>query len=220
MRRVLLLALALCPLLARADDPPPVEMGALARGFALPELGRPEVLGSGRLRQRIYLTDVNEYAARSNLDESVLLDGEATRLSYDIRYGFAEGWEADLLVPVLAQGGGILDGLIQGWHSTWGLPNGGRESAPGNRYLYQYTRDGKLILDASQGSVNFGDLRLGTGYRLGDHLAGRAMIQLPTADASHLSGSGEFGGALWLDGGLPLGGWLHWLTLYGSAGYS
>ena len=29
MRRLVLLALALCPLLARADDPPPLEMGAL-----------------------------------------------------------------------------------------------------------------------------------------------------------------------------------------------
>jgi hypothetical protein len=224
MRRLALLALALCPLLAspsiRADDPPPVEMGALARGFALPELGRPQVLAAGKLRQRFYLTDVNEYAARSNPNESILLDGEDTRLSYDLRYGFARGWEADLFVPVLAQGGGILDGLIQGWHSTWGLPNGGREDAPGNRYLYQYTRNGKQVLNLSQGSINVGDVRLGAGRRLSDNLAVRAMIQLPTADASHLSGSGEFGGAVWLDGGLPLQGFLHWLSLYGSAGYS
>jgi hypothetical protein len=219
MRRLVLLALAFCPLLAQADDPPPVEMGALARGFALPELGRPEVLPANALRQRIYLTDVNEYASRSNANESILLDGEDTKLSYDVRYGFAPNWEADLMVPVLAQGGGILDGLIQGWHKTWGLPNGGRDQAPSNRYLYQYTNNNQQVLDVSQGSVTLGDIRFGAGRRLTDTLSARAMIQLPTGDGSHLSG-GQFGGALWLDGDLPLSGFLHWLTLYGSAGYS
>ncbi len=220
MRRLALLALAVCPLLALADDPPPLDMGALARGFALPALGRPQVQGAGALQQRIYLNDTNEYAARSNSDEAILIDGESTQLSYDLRYGFAPRWEADLFVPVLAQGGGVLDGLIEGWHKTWGLPNGGRDQAPKNRYLYQYTRDGQRILDVSQGSINLGDVRLGAGYRLADNLAARVMLQLPTADASHLSGSGEFGGAVWLDGGLPLGGFFNWLTLYGSAGYS
>jgi hypothetical protein len=220
MRRLVLLALALCPLLARADDPPPVEMGALARGFALPELGRPQVLPENALRQRVYLTEVNEYTSRQNADEAILLDGEDSKLSYDLRYGFAENWEGDLMVPVLAQGGGVLDGLIQGWHKIWGLPNGGRDHAPSNRYLYQYARDGQQLLDVSQGSVNLGDIRIGAGRRLSSNLSARAMVQLPTGDAAHLSGSGQLGGALWLDGGLPLSGFLHWLTLYGSAGYS
>lgn len=220
MRRLALIALASCPLLALADDPPPVEMGALARGFALPALGRPQVLQTGALQQRIYLNDTNEYTARSNADESILIDGEVTQLSYDLRYGFAPRWEADAFVPVLAQGGGILDGLIQGWHKTWGLPNGGRGQAPSNHYHYRYTRDGQPVLDVSQGSINLGDLRVGAGYRLADNLSARVMVQLPTGDASHLAGSGEFGGAAWLDGGLPLGGFFNWLTLYGSAGYS
>ncbi|MBV8063204.1 MAG: DUF3187 family protein [Nevskia sp.] len=220
LRRIAVLVLACCTLPALADDPPPVQMGALARGFALPALGRPQVQGLGALQQRVYVTDVNEYTARANADETILLDGEATQLSYDLRYGFAPRWEADLFVPVLAQGGGILDGVIEGWHHLWGLPNGGRGDAPKNRYLYQYTRDGQMLLNVSQGSVNFGDIRLGTGYRITDKLAARAMLQLPTADASHLSGSGEVGGALWLDGGLPLSGFFRWLTLYGSAGYS
>lgn len=219
MRRLALLALLVSPLVL-ADDPPPVEMGALARGFALPTLGRPDVLPAGGLQQRFYVNDTNEYAARDNANESIVIDGEATQLSYDVHYGITDRWEAGLFVPVLSQGGGILDSIIQGWHRTWGLPNGGREDAPKNRYLYQYTRNNQLLLNVSQGSVTFGDLRLGTGYLLADHLAARAMLKLPTGDASHLSGSGAAGGALWLDGGLPLGGFFHWLTLYGSLGYS
>src|ERR1700741_1037240 len=119
MRRLVLLVLALCPL-AHADDPPPVEMGALARGFARPAQGRPEILGGGAWQQRIYLNDTNEYASRGNASEALVADGEATVLSYGLRYGFGGRWEAELLLPVIAQGGGILDGLIEGWHSTWG----------------------------------------------------------------------------------------------------
>lgn len=219
MRRLALLALAICPI-AFADDPPPVEMGALARGFALPALGRTEVLPSGGLKLRLYLNDTNEYVARSNAAETILIDGEVTQLSYDLHYGITDRWEAGLFVPVLSQGGGILDSIIQGWHNFWGLPNGGREDVPKNAYHYQYTRNGQQLLNVDQGSVTFGDIRLGTGYQIADHLVARAMLQLPTGDASHLSGSGAFGGAAWLDGGLPLRGFFHWLTLYGSAGYS
>ncbi len=219
MRRLALLAFVFCSV-AYADDPPPVEMGALARGFALPGLGRPEVLPGGALQQRIYLNDTNEYVSTGNSNESIVIDGEATQLSYDLHYGITDRWEAGVFVPLLSQGGGILDPIIQNWHRLWGLPNGGRDQAPKNRYLYQYTRNGQQLLDVSQGSVTFGDVRISTGYSLADHLTARAMLQLPTGDSSHLSGNGAAGGAAWLDGGLPLGGFFKWLTLYGSLGYS
>jgi len=221
MRRLALLAFVLCPAVF-ADDPPPVELGALARGFALPPvLGRPDVLAAGALQQRVYLNDTNEFVDRANNTESIIVDGEATQLSYGLRYGITDRWEAGAFVPLLLQGGGILDGLIEGWHRFWGLPNENRADAPQNRYLYQYTRNGQQLLDVNQGSLTFGDIRLDSGYRLADHLAARAMLQLPSGDASHLSGNGAFGGALWLDGGLPLkGAYLDRLTLYGSLGYS
>jgi len=221
MRRLALLAFVLCPAVF-ADDPPPVELGALARGFALPPvLGRPDVLAAGALQQRVYLNDTNEFVDRANNSEGIIVDGEATQLSYGLRYGISDRWEAGLFVPLLLQGGGILDGLIEGWHRLWGLPNENRADAPANRYLYQYTRNGQQLLDVSQGSLTFGDIRLDSGCRLADHLAARAMLQLPSGDASHLSGNGAFGGAAWLDGGLPLqGAYLDRVTLYGSLGYS
>jgi hypothetical protein len=215
-----LAALLCCPALF-ADDPPPVEMGALVRGFALPALGRPDVLAAHALQQRVYLNDTNEFAALTDNNESIILDGEVTQLSYELRYGINDRWEAGVFVPLLLQGGGILDGVIQGWHNFWHLPNGNRQYAPSNRYLYEYQRNGQVLLDVSQGSLSFGDIRLSTGYRLADHLAARAMLQLPSGDASHLSGNGAVGGALWLDGGLPLSGYfINRLTLYGSLGFS
>jgi hypothetical protein len=224
MRR---LAPALCCLLlssaALADDPPPVQMGALVRGFALPaELGRPQVAPSGGWLQRVDLEDTNEFSSRSNSnsDESIFLEGEDTQLSYNVRYGFADRWEAGLYIPLLAQGGGILGPVIQQWHKFWGLPNEGRENYRNGLYQYTYMHNGQTLLNVRQGSVTFGDIQLGAGYQLLDHLAARVMLSLPSGDGSHLSGNGAFGAAEWLDGGLPLGGFLHWLTLYGSLGYS
>lgn len=223
MRR---LAPALCCLLlstaALADDPPPVQQGALARGFALPALGRPDVAPVGHWLQRVDLEDTSEFSSRSNStsDESIFIDGEATQLSYNLRYGFASGWEAGLFVPLLSQGGGVLGPIIQQWHKLWGLPNEGRGNYRNGIYQYTYMHNGQTLLNVSQGSVTFGDVQLTTGYQLLNHLALRAMVKLPSGDASHLSGNGAFGVAEWLDGGLPLGGFLHWLTLYGSIGYS
>lgn len=214
---VLLALLAAAP--ALADDPPPIEQGALVRGFALPALGRPEVLAPSAQRQRVDLFDVNEFAIKSSPQESIVVDGEAAQLSYDYRRGLGDGWEAGVFVPLLAQGGGFLDNIIQGWHDTWGLPNGGRDTVPKNRYLYQYTRGKQVLLNVDQGSVGFGDIRLYGGRRLAEHLALRAMVQLPSGDSSHLAGNGAAGGALWLDGGLPVS-LLKGLTLYASAGYS
>jgi len=205
---------------ALADEPPPVQLGALMRGFAIPAQGRPDVPPVGMWRQRIDLDDVNEYGSRAKGAEAILLDGEATELSYDLRYGVADRWEVGIFVPFLVQGGGILDPIIQDWHRLWGLPNGGRQWAPNNRYLYQYARDGQMVLDVGQGSSSFGDIQLTTGYEVAQHLAARAMFKLPTGSASDLSGNGAAGGALWLDGGLPLKHAFRRLTLYASIGCS
>jgi hypothetical protein len=218
-------ALLLGAAAAQADEPPPVDQGALVRGFALPQLGRPGILAGGTDSLRLDLSEVNEFAAKANLSESLFADGEATQLSLDYRRGLGSGWEAGLYAPLLIQGGGILDSTIEGWHDLWGLPNGSRQNFPQNRYRFEYVRNKKTVLDVSQGSAGLGDLQLGLGRRLDQCLALRGMLQLPTGDASHLGGNGAFGGALWLDGELPLHLQSRWLRgwsvqVSGGVGYT
>jgi hypothetical protein len=204
---------------ARADDPPPVEQGALVRGFALPRLGRPEVLAQGALRQNLGLGETNEFADRANLNEAILLDGETTQLSYDLRRGIGGGWEVGAFAPLLALGGGFLDPIIQDWHHLWGLPNGNRGLRPNNAYAYEYTVDNRSLLSVTQGAVSLGDMQVTAGREIGRRTALRGMLKLPTGDASHLAGNGAFGGAVWVDSALPRGLLGRW-DLYGSAGYS
>ena len=217
--RKILSALVLLPLAALADEPPPIQQDALVRGFALPVVGRPDVLDGGRQRTRVDLSEANEFCLRNNAFEQAYFDGEATELAVDYRRGLGQGWEAGLLLPLLSQGGGVLDRVIESWHHFWGLPNAGRDEVPVNRYAYQYTRGGKPVLEVTQPNAGLGDLQLYVGRRLGEHLAARAMLKMPTGDSTHLAGNGAFGGAVWLDGEYR-NDWLHWLTLYGSAGYS
>ncbi|MGH8456627.1 MAG: DUF3187 family protein [Stenotrophobium sp.] len=216
-RALALACTALSTSVALADQPPPVEQGALVRGFALPSTGRPDILASGTTQTRLELDTSNEYYARTDPDEAIVVDGEVTRLASDFRIGLGKGWDAGVFVPLLIQGGGYLDSTIEGWHRFFSLPNAGRGDAPRNRYLYQYSRNGQTLLDAEQSSKGFGDIQINAGRRLGDSLALRGMVKLPTGRSSSLAGNGAWGGALWLDGRVPnTGDW----SLLGSAGLS
>lgn len=192
---------------------PVYNQGALARAFALPVLGTPAVLAAGDGRDALRYDLTSEYHASASGSEAVILDGEADLLTLAFRRGLGHGLEASLSLPLLHQSGGFMDGSIENWHSWFGLPNGGRELAPRDRYLYQYTRNGETRLDATRTGTDLGDLRVGLGWQALDGLALRGELKLPTGDDAHLAG-GNTGAAVWADwalpfpSGLPLSGWL------------
>lgn len=184
--------------------------GALARGFALPALGQP-VLQGGRQQTGALLDFTSEFVtegfSRTGTcpvsSECITLDGETARLLLSHRRGLGAGWDFSLEIPLLSQGGGFLDGWIEEWHGWFGLPNGGRETAPRDRYQYRYVRNGVERLNVTEPYSGFGDITLGIGRRMGDSVALRGMVKLPTGDEARLGG-GNAGAALWLDAVLPL----------------
>ncbi|TAM12775.1 MAG: DUF3187 family protein [Nevskiaceae bacterium] len=169
---------------AAAFQPPTPEMGALARGFALPGVGRLHVLQAGTSDVHLELGSYNEFEVRDSGGESITVDGEDARLLAQFHIGLGDGWDAGVGLPFLIQGGGYLDGLIQNWHSTFGLPNAGRQYAPSNRYLYRYTVDGQTRLNVAHSSNHVGDMQLDLGRRLASNLALRGMVKLPTGDTT------------------------------------
>jgi len=194
-----LLAVCACATAQAGEFAPGGDGGTLARGFALPALGEATVLGRGRSETRLTLDFTNEYVQEGTCAvECVTLDGETARLRYTHRVGLGAGWDFALEVPVLDSGGGFLDGWIQDWHDWFGLPNGGRELAPDDRYRFRYERGGTVLLDETRGYSGLGDAQLTLGRRLGRRSVLRAMAKLPTGDERQLAG-GTFGGALWLE---------------------
>ena len=52
-------------------------------------------------------------------------------------HGFASGWSLGVEVPYYRVGGGVLDDLIDGWHSAFNLPDGARNYRPEGEFLYR-----------------------------------------------------------------------------------
>lgn len=181
---------------------PATNGAALARSFALPGLGQSRVLAPDEQSVQINLDVITEYYADNNARESIVLDGETTQLGLTYRKGWSNNLEFTAEVPILIASGGFMDSFIQNWHSAFGLPNGGRESAPDNRRLYRYTRDGVTLLNETNDKTGLGDAQLGAGWQLNNRLALRGMIKLPTGDSTRLTG-GNLGTAVWGDWALP-----------------
>lgn len=218
MPRLIPLCAALLAVPAWAGDfAPGGNAGALARSFALPALGQPDVLAPGRGEMRLTVDVTNEYVREGGCAvECIWLDGETSRLRLAHRRGLGGGWDFAIEVPLLDRGGGFLDGWIQDWHGWFGLPTGGRELADDNQYRYRYARGGVVLLDETRGGSGLGDVELTLGRALGAGRALRVMAKLPTGDGDALGG-GNAGGALWLEQSLPLPrGWAGYVALGGS----
>jgi Protein of unknown function (DUF3187) len=197
----------------------------LVQIYGLPPIGDASVLPARKADVRLIADLANNYVKDSNPRESILLDGESTRISLDARYGIARGFEVGVTVPYIILSGGFLDGFIDGYHSTFGFPQGGRDQAPRNRLLYVYQRDGQQRLKIDSSSAGLGDISLTGGWQLyqGENkpqraVALRASLKLPTGDSDLLHGSGSTDFSLWVtasdDWKLEVG---HF-TLFGAAG--
>jgi hypothetical protein len=193
--------------------------------YGLPSIGDASLVPARKADVRLIVDLANNYVKDSNPRESILLDGESARITLDVRYGIARGFELGATVPYIILGGGFLDDFIQGYHSTFGFPQGGRDEAPRNRLLYDYQRDGQQRLKIETSSTGLGDISLAAGWQLyqGENkpqraVALRASLKLPTGDSDLLHGSGSTDFSLWVtasdDWKLEVG---HF-TLFGAAG--
>lgn len=127
--------------------------------------------------------------------ESLLLDGETTRLWLDWRRGLSERLEVGMMMPWVRHAPGSLDAVISDWHDWFGLPQGNRSAWPEDRLLFEYLRDGTEIARLARGSDGPGDLRIHAGWILNERpdsrLALRLGVKLPTGDSDRLLGSGS-----------------------------
>lgn len=132
----------------------------------------------------------NDYTSSAEGNEAIILDAETLhfRLRASANWG---GWLATATLPLISHDEGILDSTIDSWHDFTGLPTGGRERAPRDRFLVRYSRDGELLLDFDDSSDadGVGDVVLSLGRAIDDTEI-RFEVKLPTGETDSLTGSG------------------------------
>ena len=196
----------------------------VVRIFGLPSIGDAALVPARKADVRLLVDWANNYVDESNQSEQILLDGESVRTALDARYGISRDFEVGVVVPFIYDSGGILDGFIDWFHDTFGFSGGGRDQAPKNRLLYQYEKNGVVLLHMNDSGSGLGDLRLNAGWQVygGSNepsaIALRASLKLPTGDSNRLKGSGSTDLAVWAVGSRDFKVGSGHLALFGAAG--
>jgi len=202
-----------------------VNQSPLVQIYGLPAADNAILLPKGKIRSMLSVDIANNFGVDQNPREQITLDGESYRVLLGFRYGVTKGIEAGIDIPYLDYNGGFLDEIVQGFHSMFGITEGGRDSAPRNRLLFQYTRNGVDQFKITHANSGIGDIRLLGGVQLYDDakpypraLALRGSFKLPSGYSPEFQGSGSTDFALWLTGSDDYRLGSGHFTLFGAAG--
>jgi hypothetical protein len=226
---MLLMFICSLPCLAEDMEVTPfrtVNQSPLVQIFGMPSDTSSTVVKSGRTRVSLTQDIASNYTVASNSSERIHLDGESYRWILAARYGLTDRLEVGMDVPYLLSGGGFMDGFIVDWHKTFGLPQGGRDSAPKNKLQYSYNQNGRQVLNMDRSGSGIGDISLAGALKLYDVKDGeshdsislRAALKLPSGDSAQLRGSGSTDFSVYLCG--SMNNFTEWgsLGLFGSIG--
>lgn len=210
--------------------------------FGLPEARAGRITGPGESEWWMAAEVASNFLRSAQGDEAIALDGEQHRYWVRGSYGFAPDWSLQLTVPYLRHSGGHFDKMIDRWHRTFGLSEGGRDSVARDQLQYRVTRDGDEVLYFDQSTSGLGDVRIDLSYQWLDQslwdVSLHLGVKLPTGDEDKLLGSGatdvsasiaasyvagDFawhisGGALYMDDGQVLEEQQNNLAVFGSTG--
>jgi hypothetical protein len=171
--------------------------------YGLPSIGEASLVPVGKVDSRFSLDIANNFVEISKnkpKGEEIVLDGESTRITLDLRYGVARRMELGIQIPYVTVSGGFLDTPIERFHSATGAGQGLRPVEPRNRLLYYYENNGKMLFYRNNSIQGLGDIRLSGGWQLYQEpsaaVALRASLKLPTGE--RFLGSGGTDLALWL----------------------
>lgn len=197
------------PTFARGLEIEPLSLtnlSPLVHSSGVPRETSAHILPNGRWQLSLAQDIASIYTKSSSGNEQLLFDGELYRSTLAVRYGVFQAFEIGVELPVITQGGGFLDQTISNWHSFWGLPQGGRDSATNNQLSYRYSKNGVQQINMQNSGTDIGDVSVQAAFQLLDNkkdstrntLALRGQIKLPTGDSNQLTGNGSTSAAILL----------------------
>ena len=145
--------------------------------------------------QRFSITSelANHYSLSRRVDDALILDGETWRTGFAFSTTVNEQWSVDVEIPVYQQSGGVLDDTVDGWHSLFGLPDGGRNNRPEDVLRFQLADANGVFLDLSERDQGLGDIQVSIGHPIGpdERYLLTGVVKLATGDEDNLTGSGS-----------------------------
>ncbi len=148
-----------------------------------------------RIDHSFYITNTLQEQSKSG--EILVIDVENYRYELGLSYR-KDQWLAQAAIPFVANNGGELDGLIDGWHDFFGLPDGDRDDFPKDELNIKYSRDGIVEYSQDESSSGLGDLSIALGYELPSETRFFIGIELPTGSESDFSGNEAIDFAIWV----------------------
>lgn len=125
------------------------------------------------------------------------LDMELLRLAFEVRYGITNHFEVGLEIPFLNFSGGFLDNFIQGYHSAFGFPNGGRELVEDNSFSYLVSQDGSTLYSVNKKPFGLSDIILKQKLKFFEEtktlpsLSIKTQFKIPTGSRTEGTGSNQ-----------------------------
>jgi len=208
----LILALLISsPVIGKSPETPILEPFAvrsqnpLYLQFLSMPLEGPATLPKKHFESEVRTTFSNIFEYQPLGQETIFIDMELWQTVFVWKYGLGENLDLRLEQPLVSQFGGFLDGFIEGYHTAFGFPNGGREQEAKNRFRFSVGKSGTTLVDYNQQKLGFADTTLRIKQQLLKNnspfdLAVAAFLKLPTGEAEAGLGSGhaDFGASLFL----------------------
>lgn len=133
----------------------------------------------------------NHYRLSQRGPDRLIADAETLRTSLFAAKRLGENWSVSLELPYYRVYGGVLDDVIDSWHSAFNLPDGGRNNRAEGLVDFHFAHAGDEFYTLDGRGTGLGDVQIGFAYSLGDFGVATATVKLPTGDEALLAGSGS-----------------------------
>lgn len=182
----------LLPLAAAAEETAPFRirnLNPLVTPFALPAWDMPEQGTHAGATVEV----ANHYRFSARGGDRLILDGETLRTTFALSHGFGAGWAVGVELPYYRLSGGQLDDLIDGWHSAFQMPDGGRNRRPEDALFFQLRSRAGQFYELDRRADGLGDLQIKVARAFGDdgQLVVQGLVELPTGDEDILASNGS-----------------------------
>jgi hypothetical protein len=182
------------PLLTRTQNP-------LYLLFVATPWESPHTLNRGQFETTLNTTFSNIFEYDQTGNTKLTLDMELWRTTVDVTYGLADNIDVKIEIPVISTAGGFLDSFIQWYHTTLGVPNGGRQLVANGQFTYTLSQNGTTLINYNSCDLCLSDMSIRFKYAIDQKflpldLAIAPILKLPTGAKRHGFGSGHFDGGL------------------------